>query len=129
MRLLSILLLMVMGLPMASPLLALTGAADEHVLACCRRNGKHHCTAMTAMAGTSDASATQPQLRPRAEKCPLYPQASMAAAHDLATPPSSQAIFAALVSHPAGTEQTESRWRVSRYRSRQKRGPPARISS
>lgn len=121
MRLLAILLVIVMGLPMASPLLALTASADDHLPACCRRNGKHHC--MLAV-GSHDASA-ETQMRAKAEKCPMYPLASVAVPHDLATPPSSRTIVASLVSHPTGTAQTESKWRVSRYRSRQKRGPPA----
>jgi hypothetical protein len=122
MRLLSILLLIVMGMPMASPLLALNAGAEDHLPACCRRNGKHHC-AMTANA----ASTAGAQFRAKAEKCPMYPQASVAAPHNVAAPPVSRAIFASLVSHPTGTAQTKSRWRVSRYRSQQKRGPPANL--
>lgn len=124
MRLLAILLLIVMGLPMASPLLALTASADDHLPACCRRNGRHRC--MMAMGGSHDASA-ETQMRAKAEKCPMYPQASVAVPHDVATPPAQHALFASIVSHPAGVAQTESKWRVSRYRSRQKRGPPASL--
>ncbi|AFL87591.1 hypothetical protein Terro_1282 [Terriglobus roseus DSM 18391] len=123
MKLLAILLLMLMGLPMASPLLALTTGSDDHLPACCRRNGKHHCLMAT---GSSDAS-TGTHIRAKAEKCPMYPQASVAAPHDVATPPAEQAIYASIVSHPTGIAQTESKWRVARYRSRQKRGPPVSI--
>jgi hypothetical protein len=124
MRLLAILLLMVMGLPMASPLLALQASNDDHLPACCRRNGKHQCNGTAGVHGGIDTTAGA-HMHALADKCPMYPQASVAAPHDVATPPLSRTIFASLVSHPTGTAQTESKWRVSRYRSRQKRGPPA----
>jgi hypothetical protein len=31
--------------------------------------------------------------------------------------------------HPAGVVQTESKWRIARDRSRQKRGPPSRSAT
>ncbi|RXH57349.1 hypothetical protein GRAN_0659 [Granulicella sibirica] len=37
----------------------------------------------------------------------------------------SDGLFASLMTHPAGVAQTESKWRISRDRSRQKRGPPS----
>ncbi|SEC45088.1 hypothetical protein [Terriglobus roseus] len=126
MRLLAILLLIVMGLPMTSPLLALQANSEGHLPACCRRNGKHQCTGIAGTDGRMDA-AKGAHIHALAEKCPMYPQASVAAPHDLATPPASRVIFASIVSHPTGTAQTESKWRVSRFRSRQKRGPPASL--
>ena len=125
MRLLAILLLMLMGLPMASPLLALTAGGEDHLPACCRRNGKHHCT--SAM-GTGMDSSSAAHVHATVEKCPMYPQASVATPHDVATPPAARMIDTSIVSHPTGIVQTESKWRVSRSRSRQKRGPPAAIS-
>ena len=122
MRLLAILVLLVMGLPIASPLLALSGSVDGHLPACCRRAGRHHCSGMAA------TDAATPQLGATAHKCPLYPQASVAVPHNVATPPAARALYASIASHPAGIAQTESKWRVSRYRSRQKRGPPAHLS-
>jgi hypothetical protein len=128
MRLLAILLLMLMVLPMASPLLALQAGKDDHLPACCRRNGKHQCNGMVGTGDSTDLATRQHnhvQIRATMQKCPMFPQGSVATPHDVATPPASREILASLISHPTGTAQTESRWRVSRYRSRQKRGPPA----
>ncbi len=122
-RLLSILLLAVLGLPLVSPLLAAGQDPEAGLAACCRRNGKHHCSMGL---GPGDAAAGQsPRLQAPAARCPYCPR--LAAVYHplpLAAPPA-QSIFAALVSHPAGFAQTQSRLRISRDRSRQKRGPPS----
>jgi hypothetical protein len=59
-----------------------------------------------------------------AEKCPYFPSASVAPHNELLTPPIRVAVFASLAVHPSGVAQTESMRRISRDRSRQKRGPP-----
>jgi hypothetical protein len=41
----------------------------------------------------------------------------------------SASVLASLVTHPAGVAQTESKWRISHDRSRQKRGPPSLLSA
>lgn len=65
------------------------------------------------------------EVRAPLEKCPYYP-AVVTVFHqsqlDIAL---SDVIFAGLISHPAVHAQTESRQRISRERSRQKRGPPS----
>jgi hypothetical protein len=125
-RILAILLLTVFGLPFATPLFASSRTSEASVPACCRRNGKHHCTGN--LAAKTDLSGTS-QLRNPAEKCPVAPQASVPVHHETNRPSISASIFASVVSHPCGSAQTESMWRVSRDRSRPKRGPPASLLS
>jgi len=121
-KLLSILLLAAFGLPFVSPLFALGANGDTSLPACCRRNGKHHCTASTGERST--LASPDPQFRAPAEKCPYYPQALAAAHPNLYTAPRADEVTASLASHPAGIAQTESKWRIARDRSRQQRGPP-----
>lgn len=124
-KLLAITLLALLGLPLAQPLFALTAKSEANLPACCRRNGKHHC--MTGMAERSQSSSRTPQFQAPAEKCPYCP-AAVAVIHDSTfVPLTAQAIFAALTAHPATVAQTESKLRISRSRSRQKRGPPASL--
>jgi hypothetical protein len=59
------------------------------------------------------------------EKCPYAPGVFTVSHVQVFTAPTAVAVFASLVSHPAGLAQTESRWRIARDRSRQKRGPPS----
>lgn len=122
-RLLSIFLLVVFGLSIVSPLFALSGMDATRLPVCCRRDGKHHCMENMADRGNSIRSGTQ--FSPPAEKCPYYPSALVPAHSELLALPVADAVCASLVSHPAGVVQTESMWRISRDRSRQKRGPPA----
>ena len=124
-QLVSILLLAIFGLPFVSPLLASTTSGGETNLpACCRRGGKHHC-----MMGSVDHNpqlTDKPAFAAPAEKCPYNPAAFLnlgsSSAMALST---AQSIYAELVSHPAGTAQTESKLRIAESRSRQKRGPPS----
>jgi hypothetical protein len=126
-RLLAIVLLLATGLPLLSASLALGQGTEAGLPACCRRTGQHHC-GMTMGERSAVADATRRFRAPQA-CCPFCP-ASVAAPHfnPLSMPPVAQAVFAAMVSHPAGTPQTESRWRVARERSRGKRGPPQLLS-
>ncbi|HEY0263340.1 MAG TPA: hypothetical protein VGC07_02350 [Granulicella sp.] len=65
-----------------------------------------------------------PWFRAPAVRCPYSPSV-VADGHSHAFgPPAAQAIFADLVAHPAVAAQTESKLRIARSRSRQKRGPP-----
>jgi len=127
-RLFSILLLVVFSLPFLAPLMALGQGPEAGLPACCRRNGKHHC--MMSMAERNQAASHAPQFQAPAEKCPCCP-ATVASAHrdPLSRPETGQAIFANIVSHPTLAPQTESKRRISRDRSRQKRGPPSTVLS
>jgi hypothetical protein len=122
-KFLSITLLALFGLPFCSPFFAISAKGESSLPACCRRNGKHHC--MLTRASGEDAAGAGSMLQAPLEKCPYYP-ASPAAFHQsqFGIAPS-QIIFAELLSHPAVHAQLESRQRISRSRSRQKRGPPA----
>jgi hypothetical protein len=132
-RILSILLTIVFGLPMVSPLFALQGSPASNLPACCRRDGKHHC--MLAMDGAAPASAAQPDsISARrfgapmlSERCPFGSKAMPGNVHPDWTPDTTDAVFAGLISHPSQVAQTESRYRISADRSRQKRGPPAEV--
>jgi hypothetical protein len=121
-RLLSIALLLVLGLPLASPLFALNGQSEASLPACCRRGGNHHC--MGAM-GRSAASSNGPVLRSPMDHCPYFPGVTTGIQTAWTTLPVQGGIYAGLVSHPAVVAQTQSMWRISRDRSRQKRGPPS----
>jgi len=120
----AILLLTLFGLPFASALFALTPQSEANLPACCRRGGKHHC--MMSMAERRAMTGRQRQFSAPQEKCPCCPQA-MVIGHQTNTlgAPSVQAIFAGFSGQAAVIAQTESKRRISRDRSRQKRGPPS----
>ena len=102
------------------PLAPLLLADDSNLPACCRRLGAHRC-AIGSM-NTRDASFIQ-------QRCAQFPLAGAAlAATGIAAVTPSQAVFAAIVSHPAAHAQTEVRYRVSFSRAWQKRGPPTVLS-
>ena len=116
-RVLASLLLAVFSfLPLAPVLLA----DDSNLPACCRRLGAHHCA--MASADTQGASLIP-------QRCAQFPWGGAAlAASGMASVTSSEAVFAAILSHPAAHAQTEARYRISFSRAWQKRGPPALLS-
>lgn len=123
-KLLAITLLALFGLPFASSLLALTPRGDSNLPACCRKNGKHHC--MMGMEERRASMGDSPVFHAPIDKCPYAPAALLSGPHPtVAGVPSAQIFFADLVSHPTASAQTESKRRISRDRSRQKRGPPS----
>ena len=126
-KLLAILLLALFGLPVVSPLFALGTGVDAGLPACCRKSGKHHC--MMSMGERSQLGQDDPALSSLPEKCPYCPGTTAATRPDVLTGASAEAILASLVSDPAGVAQTESKRRIARDRSRQKRGPPANLLS
>lgn len=127
-KVLTLVLLVVFGLPLISPVFAAGADEDSGVPVCCRRSGSHQCMLSPAQRRALSSESGM-ELRKRGTPCPFRPQA-MTAAHSVwATPAMSSAIFADLVKHPTGTAQTESKKRISENRSRQKRGPPAHISA
>jgi hypothetical protein len=125
--------MLILGLPMISPLFAMEGDAGN-LPACCRRDGQHHCMMMAGMmmaATSSGASAssnpnpgTQPTVATVTARCPYGPQGLPGAVHRDWTLDTASAVFAGLMAHPAGSPQTESKRRVSSVRARHKRGPP-----
>jgi len=115
-RLLSILLLAAFGLPVIAPALALGEAPDAHLPACCRRNGAHHCTMRLP------SSTNAPAL---SSICPRFPQPSAT------TPTGTSTALASVttvqlfeLTSLTPTQRAEAQRRLSRERSRHKRGPP-----
>jgi hypothetical protein len=121
-RFIAIALLAIFGLPFATSLLALTPRSEANLPACCRRNGKHHC--MMAMQETQ-TSGDQVRLSAPPEKCPYVPGRVLQGSQQVVFDTSSQRAFGGLVGHSAVFAQMESMWRISRDRSKQKRGPPS----
>jgi hypothetical protein len=121
-RLLSIVLLAISVLPLFSPLLALAASSDEMLAACCRRTGQHHCA--EGMVMPERQAGEKRVFRAPEQMCPYRTAFVFASHHPAPALPTAEATYAAVVSHPSLHAQTESRWRVARDRSRQKRGPP-----
>jgi hypothetical protein len=122
-RLLAIAILLLIGLPILSPLFALSATSEANLPMCCRRDGMHHC--MLNMATQADPSGTTIGIFK--ERCPSYPHALSVTTHSPFTPDAAAAIFAALVAHPASVPQVQAKRRISFSRSRQKRGPPVSL--
>lgn len=117
-RILAIWLLMVLGLPVVSPLLASTTETDAAVPVCCRKGGAHHCLGSMAATGLGQ------KLSVAAPRCAEFPKA-VASSHAndfflMAPTPA----FAEDVTLPSGIWQAEARARVALDRARHKRGPP-----
>jgi hypothetical protein len=126
-KLLSMLLLAVFGFPLVSPLLAMGTTSNGTLMACCRRAGKHHCAG--TMADRTSSTERGAHLTAPLEKCPFCPTGVAISHHDFPALAETESAFALLVTRPSGVVQTESRLRISRDRSRQKRGPPSRFTT
>jgi hypothetical protein len=120
-RFLASLLLALFSFSLISP--ALLADADSNLPACCRRAGLHHCFLTSQRTGP-----TGPSLN--AARCPDFPgvRAVTAPGKLAGLAKTSQAVFAASISHPAAHAQTEARYRISYSRAGQKRGPPLFLS-
>jgi len=104
-----------------SPLLSSASPAPQLPL-CCRANGKHKCalSKLHQQAG--------PVLQSMCGEWPLLlPVGSTAVGSSVFLPAAAQQFFAAITNHPVAQAQTESHFRVSFERSRQKRGPPVSL--
>lgn len=126
-RALTLALLIVFGLPIFSPLLALGAESNSSVPACCRRDGKQHCL-LSAEQKSVLLHESGPEFRGPEMSCPCRTQVWNASHRTWVSPGLSAAIYAEVVKHPTGTAQTESLRRISEDRSRQKRGPPAYVA-
>jgi len=118
-RLLSIVLLAVLGLPLFAS--AMERGQTAQLPACCRRGGAHHCMEMLNAAQSSD----RPMVR---MTCPaLHRPAALvqAAAWSL---PERRSAAAWPIGLPATIGQVESGYRMSLGRARHKRGPPVENS-
>jgi hypothetical protein len=105
--------------------------SESKLLECCRRTGKHHCSAMMQPSSMQDGiqESSGPTVRQAAEKCPYPPRGGSSSPYGKTPlPRAARTMVALLVGHPAGLVQTEARYRVSFSRVRQKRGPPSPLS-
>lgn len=124
-RTLSILMVLVFWMPALAPLFGAVGSDEASVPACCRRHGEHHCIMSEAERATLQAmGVAAPEFRAPAPRCPYQRQAVRNVQQGRLAGPAGQVVYAVLVSHPTGLAQTQSKWRVSRERAWQKRGPP-----
>ena len=123
-RSLSILLILFVGLPLISPLLALSPDIASLLPACCRRQGAHHCASMMDQSHAT-ALAQKHHLTAPMDCCPSYPKAISQSQHQDLSFNTAALLFAQVVSHPAMHQQTEARARIALDGARQKRGPPA----
>lgn len=122
-RLLAITLLVMLGLPLASPLFAITAKSGNGLPACCRQGGKHHC--MSDLTELPEGASVSREFRAPVDRCPYSPGLTSAVRPSQAILSTGDAIYAGLISHPAVVAQTQSKWRIARDRSRLKRGPPS----
>jgi hypothetical protein len=125
-KILSILLLAIFGLTAVAPLVASATKSDAGLPACCRSNGRHHCI-MNASERSSWMSRQSEVATPQ-EKCSYLPGILAVAYHPLLAIAAAASLFAILATRPNGIAHTESKWRIARDRSRQKRGPPVILS-
>jgi len=115
----AVFLLVVFSLSLIGPALSASNP-DSTLPPCCRRDGKHHCAAMTA-APASPVFASA--------RCPLFPEAKIAPPNRVASLPRISRIASAAPLDPRALRpQTESFCRNSFDRARQKRGPPTSLS-
>ena len=121
-RVLSFSLVMLFGWMLIAPLLA--PDAEANLPACCRRNGKHHCT----MRMTMQRDGGRKGFTTVSEKCPCCPSSACAAHSATYKPESGRQFLAEGVRHPGVAAQTEALYRVSSLRSHQKRGPPTPLA-
>jgi hypothetical protein len=119
-RLLSMLLMAVLGLPLVAS--AFGGARAMQLPACCRRGGAHHCMEMADM---GSAANDKPALR---MTCPAFPRGAASVATGVWSLVAVGTASGELVTQPAVVGQVEAGYRISFGRARQKRGPPTQNS-
>jgi len=111
-------LVVIFSLPLIAPLLAST-PAESQLPACCRRNGRHHCSMNVEMGNIPS------RFRVVSEKCPF----SGFARTPLLQPHPFTSISAPTAARQAAgsaaiVRAAEAGYRISADRARHKRGPP-----
>jgi hypothetical protein len=112
-------LLMIFSWMLIAPLFAWD--ADAGLPACCRRNGKHHCT----MSRMGQAGGNEKGFTSVSEKCPCLPAITCAVHAAKYMPVAGQRFYAEVTFHPVYAPQTSARFGISFLRGHQKRGPPS----
>jgi hypothetical protein len=127
-RIPAILLVFVFSFSLIAP--AVFSDAESNLPACCRRDGKHHCS-MTSreMADVAVAPSSGSAVDALRARCPLFPSGGAV------VPNPEAALLAAClpagistVSQMATLARAEAGYRISFNRSHQKRGPPSLLS-
>lgn len=113
-------MLLLMTFPLVAPAFGQT--AQQHLLLCCRKGGAHHCAASATMENGLPA----PMFRQHCPACPTPSAAAQAATSMIHA--NAQSIGMEIASQ-FRIRQVEAGYRISFYRSRQKRGPPAIVLS
>lgn len=121
-RSLSIALLLLIGLPLISPLFAMGSNAESMLPACCRRGGEHHCMLSAAQKEELLHGEHVTVIR---SKCPLFPKATASNHHQQSAFEQSGLIFTEVLSTPEKIHQVEAWARFALEGARQKRGPPS----
>ena len=98
---------------------AFPGVDSSALPVCCRKHGNHHCTMLPSWSGAPAASVQK-----LGEKCPYFPHSLVAEQVQAFTPAASQAIFAWSFPATSNLCSTQTRYRASHRRSKQKRAPP-----
>lgn len=120
-RLLSLVLLMVFGLPTVAAALSASSTPDSLLPACCRRDGAHHCMMSAA---EIDALLHGKHFTTLRSHCPYYPGAATVLQHQQLAYQAHQPANVSLVSLPARIGQIQV-WALATERgARHKRGPP-----
>jgi len=95
---------------------------EQELPACCRRDGKHHCSMMD-----KPSQSGEPAFQTLRAKCPCWPVGRVSSSRHDGIICAAAMIYGELLSHPATFPQTEVRYIISKTRSHQKRGPPSLI--
>jgi len=121
-RILSFVLLLMVGLPLISPVFGLSADAQTDLAACCRRNGAHHCMSTQA---EMDALLHGTHVSQVHGKCPLYPAVARSNHREQLSFNQHSALIVDAFSHPARHGQVEDWTQPALEGEQHKRGPPS----
>lgn len=125
-RTITLALLLILSLPMLSPLFG-ASADDSALPACCRRDGQHHCAMPSTQTSSGGDTHRFSSLQAR---CPYFPSSVQSFLSHTDPPHLVAATFLPLSTGLALTiAETEAHYRISSERARHKRGPPAMPSA
>lgn len=99
--------------------------SESTLPACCRRDGKHHCTMSAGLRGSVQSASSEPIARPAISVCPYRSRLLMPFISRVLSVPCAVAFSGRTISYPAPDLETIVLARFSEIRSNLKRGPPA----